>query len=277
LYERIKTYRFDGAGTPGTFRERLAKENGWSPGRAERVIGEYRRFAFLAAAAGHPVSPPPAVDEVWHLHLIHTRAYWEEFCPKVLGKPLHHDPSSGGAGEKRKFADWYARTVESYRRFFGGEPPADLWPRPVARRVTPPAPYTLWAKIRSPFAAAAVAAVGAVAVGCSASGSDVGGAPTAAGILCTAFGFCALAFGLSAVVERRQRRGRGGHRPTFTRSSSGCGSTWTSCGSTTHSGGHTACDVNSDSASDGGSGSSCGSSCGGSSCGGGGGCGGGGD
>src|SRR3712207_2835448 len=118
LYERIRNFRFGGEGAAKAFRDRLAKENGWTPAFAGRVIEEDRRFAFLAAAAGHPVSPPPAVDEAWHLHLIHSRSYWDEFCGKVLGKPLHHDPSTGGPSEKVKFADWYARTVVSYRTYF---------------------------------------------------------------------------------------------------------------------------------------------------------------
>ena len=59
---------------------RLASENGWSREYAVRVMQEYRRFAFLAVAAGHPVSPSDAVDQAWHLHLVYTRSYWDEFC-----------------------------------------------------------------------------------------------------------------------------------------------------------------------------------------------------
>ena len=57
LYDQVVLFRFDADGTTYTFADRLAAENGWSAGYARRVIGEYRRFAFLAAAAGHPVSP----------------------------------------------------------------------------------------------------------------------------------------------------------------------------------------------------------------------------
>lgn len=59
-----------------TFVGRLARDNGWKPGYAERVYREYLRFVFLAATAGHPVTPSVDVDEVWHLHLCYTRSYW---------------------------------------------------------------------------------------------------------------------------------------------------------------------------------------------------------
>jgi uncharacterized protein (TIGR04222 family) len=133
LWRRIADFPLDEAGSDYPFSRKLADENGWSLGFAARAIEEYRRFAFLSVAAGHPVSPSDAVDQVWHLHLCYTRSYWGRFCPEVLGTPLHHNPTKGGAAESAKFDDWYRRTLESYHRFFG-EPPADLWPAPADKR-----------------------------------------------------------------------------------------------------------------------------------------------
>ena len=133
LYDRIRSFRLDPEGATYTFAQRLAKENGWSAAHAARVIAEYRKFAFLAAAAGHPVSPPEAVDQAWHLHLIYTRSYWDEFCGKVLGTPLHHEPGTGAFEQRARFDDWYARTLASYQRLLGEEPPADIWPEPAAK------------------------------------------------------------------------------------------------------------------------------------------------
>lgn len=127
LWQRLTAHVFDDPASVLPFSLRLAKENAWSLAFTRRALEEYRRFAFLAVAAGHPVSPPDAVDQVWHLHLLYTRDYWGEFCPKTLGTSLHHGPTRGGTGEGAKFADWYARTLASYRQFFG-EPPIDLWP-----------------------------------------------------------------------------------------------------------------------------------------------------
>jgi hypothetical protein len=126
------------------FAARLARENGWSAAKAARVIEEYRRFCFLAVTAGHEVTPSDAVDQAWHLHLTYTRDYWERFCPEILGRPLHHGPTAGGAAEKQRYFEQYAETLRSYEQVFG-LPPADIWPGaaqrliedPKARRVHP--------------------------------------------------------------------------------------------------------------------------------------------
>jgi len=110
LRARIEAFSPDEPGIAFPFTARLAQENGWTREHARRVTREYLRFVYLAMTAGHPVTPSRAVDEAWHLHLTCTRSYWEEMCGRVLGRPLHHDPTRGGAEEEAKFADWYART-----------------------------------------------------------------------------------------------------------------------------------------------------------------------
>ncbi|MFB2937583.1 TIGR04222 domain-containing membrane protein [Aerosakkonemataceae cyanobacterium BLCC-F154] len=129
LYQRIQTFSFDRPDTQLTFSKKLAKDNGWSLRYAQKVISEYKKFAFLAVVAGHPVAPSDQVDQVWHLHLSYTRSYWQEFCLKVLQFPLHHEPSRGGLSEQLKLDDWYNRTLESYEKFFGETPPIDIWPK----------------------------------------------------------------------------------------------------------------------------------------------------
>jgi uncharacterized protein (TIGR04222 family) len=134
LWRRIEGFQLDSAEAALPFSARLARENNWSPAYAQRVITEYKRFTFLAVAAGHPVSPSEDVDQAWHLHLTYSENYWKVFCPEILGKPFHHQPTKGGATEKHKFEDWYARTLESYEKFFGVAPPRDIWPAPEAQR-----------------------------------------------------------------------------------------------------------------------------------------------
>lgn len=128
LWERISQYEFDDPAAEYPFTERLANENGWSPGFALRVVAEYRRFTFLAVVAGHPVSPSDPVDQVWHLHQLYSDSYWDDFNGEVLGKTLSHQPTKGGMEESEKFAQWYDKTKESYLRFFGVPPPRDIWP-----------------------------------------------------------------------------------------------------------------------------------------------------
>lgn len=150
-----------------SFAQRLARENGWSAAYTARVIEEYRRFCFLAVTAGHPVTPSDAVDQAWHLHLTYTRDYWERFCPDVLGRPLHHGPTAGGAAEQHRYFLQYADTLRSYERAFG-TPPADLWPDArrrlnedhKARRVHPRDAFIL--PRRATMLAAAIVAAGIV-------------------------------------------------------------------------------------------------------------------
>jgi hypothetical protein len=71
-----------------TFEDKLIRQTGWPRPYARSAIDEYRRFLFFAAEAGHPVSPSPAVGEVWHLHLLYTRHYWDVLCPQLLGMNL---------------------------------------------------------------------------------------------------------------------------------------------------------------------------------------------
>lgn len=133
LWERIEAFSFDAGPTTYPFWTRLASENGWSTSFTARVITEYRRFVCLAVVAGHQVSPSDQVDQVWHLHLLYTESYWNRLCRDVLGVPLHHHPTTGGTSERAKFDEWYRKTLESYRRVFLEDPPADIWPDPDSR------------------------------------------------------------------------------------------------------------------------------------------------
>ncbi|MES2594516.1 MAG: hypothetical protein V4662_04230 [Verrucomicrobiota bacterium] len=133
LWSRLQAFELDVTGDALTFTRRLARENDWSEAFARQVVEEYRRFLYLTMRAGHPVTPSDEVDQVWHLHLVYTRSYWDELCAQVLKRPLHHGPTRGGGAEDAKYHHWYAKTLESYAREFGHEPPADIWPEPALR------------------------------------------------------------------------------------------------------------------------------------------------
>lgn len=128
LWDRIETHPVGPQSSVLGFERRLARDNGWSEAYASRVIHEYRRFLFLAARAGHPVTPSDAVDQAWHLHLIYSDDYWNTWCQEVLGFPFHHGPTRGGRTEQSKYTDWYSRTLASYQDWFGTPPPSDIWP-----------------------------------------------------------------------------------------------------------------------------------------------------
>lgn len=130
LWQRLEAHTIGPPDASLTFADRLARENRWSPERAEQVILEYKRFCYLArtAAGGGQVTPSDAVDQAWHLHLTYSRDYWEVFCPHVLGAPLHHGPTAGGPVERSRYYDQYAATLKAYEEAFGCPPPSDIWP-----------------------------------------------------------------------------------------------------------------------------------------------------
>lgn len=113
-----------------SFTGRLARENRWSMRQAARVVTEYRRFLYLAATApsGSAVTPSSSVDQAWHLHLTYTRDYWDGLCAGLLGRPLHHQPTEGGADQSARFRRQYEETLVRYRTEFGEDAPADIWP-----------------------------------------------------------------------------------------------------------------------------------------------------
>ncbi|WP_244132864.1 hypothetical protein [Burkholderia sp. BCC0397] len=137
LLARLHAYSSDDPHAPLPYSRRLAEAEGWSHDHALAVIDEYKRFAFLAQVAGHPVTPSHAVDAAWHLHLQYTREYWDVFCADVLRAPMHHVPGAGAPDEAAQYARHYRQTLDSYRRLFGCEPPEAIWPRPVAEPAVP--------------------------------------------------------------------------------------------------------------------------------------------
>lgn len=142
----VMAFELDESGAPFTFTQRLAKENIWPLTFAVRVADEYKKFMFLAAAAGHAVSPSPIVDQAWHLHLAYTRSYWDDLCEKILHRKIHHIPTTGRADESAKFGGWYENTLASYRTLIGAEPPGDIWPDDKNKPVN--APDFRWIDIR---------------------------------------------------------------------------------------------------------------------------------
>src|SRR4051812_11907007 len=102
LWQNLASFSFDAESAKTSFTSRLAREQGWSHEFAARVLNEYRRFLFLTAVAGHVVCPSEQVDAAWHHHLIYSRSYWDDLCRSTLGRPLHHDPTTGGPEECRK-------------------------------------------------------------------------------------------------------------------------------------------------------------------------------
>lgn len=189
LWTRISAHPLDVPGAALPFSRRLARENGWTAAFAARAILEYRRFVYLALVSSAPVTPSDEVDQVWHLHLQYTEDYWDRFCPQVLGRPLHHGPTSGGGAEGRRYRDQYLATLALYAEQFDAAPPADIWPpadmrfgrAPNFRRVNTkevlmiPLPRGFKGPVPPAFRAAGVVLAGAVLAGLTLGAAPVAG------------------------------------------------------------------------------------------------------
>lgn len=128
LWRAVETFSPDEPDAVLSFSQRLARENGWSADYTVRVVEEYKRFMFLCCVTSMSLTPSPAVDQAWHLHMVYTKSYWHDLCRNILKRELHHNPTQGGADEARKYRECYEQTLEQYSLKFGEEPPADIWP-----------------------------------------------------------------------------------------------------------------------------------------------------
>ena len=132
LWIRIQNHIIGSEGVEYGFLNRLAFENRWTKEFSFEALEEYKKFIYLLCRCNHPVTPSVEVDQVWHLHLLYTRDYWDEFVPKLTKIP-HHGPTEGGPEEARKFLEYYENTLSSYQKFFDAVPPPEIWPRSTLR------------------------------------------------------------------------------------------------------------------------------------------------
>ena len=126
LWERLDKFAIEDLGET-VFFSKLTSENRWSGKTARQAIREYKKFMYLAALTEDRLSPPRAVDRVWHIHLTFTRNYWEEFCPNILGKSVHHDPSPPTREARSRDKEDQKKAQNLYAREFGAKPPRGLW------------------------------------------------------------------------------------------------------------------------------------------------------
>ena len=109
------------------FATKLQRKLHWSSRFALRAIDEYRKFLYLGVVADFGVTPSKVIDQVWHEHLLFTRAY-DEFCREVLGRPFEHFPELVSTGEQTStFASQYQATLNLYEEEFDVTPPPDIW------------------------------------------------------------------------------------------------------------------------------------------------------
>lgn len=127
LWIRLLSFSLDNPDADFPLSKKLAKEENWTENFTKKAIEEYKKFVYLCCAFPNGASPSEIVDKVWHMHLVYTQNYWEEFCPNILQQKLHHHPSTGGIVEKIKHKNWLEDTLKNYENTFQQKPPEDIW------------------------------------------------------------------------------------------------------------------------------------------------------
>jgi hypothetical protein len=127
LWSRLQSFSLDNPNVAFPFSKKLAKEENWTLDFTKKAIEEYKKFVYLCCILPNGASPSDIVDKVWHMHLIYTQNYWEEFCPDILQQKLHHHPSKGGSNEIEKHENWFRDTLKNYQEIFREKAPEDIW------------------------------------------------------------------------------------------------------------------------------------------------------
>lgn len=106
--ELLPELSFDYLGAAKTGRGPLAE---MSAEKIQELALRYRRFLNLKAMHPElPIAPTEIIDEMWHLHMLHPRAYYND-CMKLFGFILDHHPGYGSDEESRPALDrTFART-----------------------------------------------------------------------------------------------------------------------------------------------------------------------
>jgi hypothetical protein len=104
----------------------------WTTAQCESAELEYKRYLELCKRHGPGIVPNAIMDDMWHFHILDTRAYARD-CEVVFGHFLHHFPYFGmrGDDDRANLLAAFARTQALYEQAFG-EPMAraehtDCW------------------------------------------------------------------------------------------------------------------------------------------------------
>jgi hypothetical protein len=88
------------------------KQDKWNANRAQTAIKNYKRYmAITKALGGVQLVPNGDIDEIWHMHILDTRAYMQD-CESLFGEYLHHYPYFGMLSEENRH-QWLEVQFES--------------------------------------------------------------------------------------------------------------------------------------------------------------------
>lgn len=123
--------RFGGQGASGkAFASKIALKLGWENKFAVRAISEYKKFVFLGVVSDFAVTPSKIIDQVWHEHILFSKAY-REFCTDVIQFEFNHNPELFPMTDQTNiFNAQYLDTLALYQTEFAMNPPDDIWSIP---------------------------------------------------------------------------------------------------------------------------------------------------
>lgn len=131
LWHRLEGYSFHERPLTRSLVETLEEVTGHSTDVCYTLVEEYRRFMYLVGSTGDTLAPSPIVEIVWRLHVADERAYFDDFCKRIIGRTIHYSPAAAPLDEDPA----YERTLEYYAQEFG-RPQVQYWPDPDISTVT---------------------------------------------------------------------------------------------------------------------------------------------
>jgi hypothetical protein len=129
LWHRLEGYSFNESPLSHSLVSRLGEETGHPVDVCYTLVEEYRRYMYLVGSTGEALAPSPIVDVVWRLHAQDKRAYYDDFCRRIIGRTIHR--FEGDQSETVGLLDdpAYGRTLDYYAQEFG-RPQVQFWPDP---------------------------------------------------------------------------------------------------------------------------------------------------
>lgn len=97
-----------------------SKSDEWNLERAEKAVLNYQRYiAVTKALGGIQLVPNADIDEIWHMHILDTRAYMQD-SNALFGEYLHHYPYFGMISEenKQQWEDVQAQSEQLWQSLF---------------------------------------------------------------------------------------------------------------------------------------------------------------
>ena len=130
LWDHITEICGGGNASAKAFANKIARKSGWTNGFALKALSEYKKFVYLAVVSDFNVTPSKIIDQVWHEHLLFSKAY-RHFCSEVIDYTLDHNPELIAITDQTGiFKVQYMETIDLYKTEFGIDPPADIWSVP---------------------------------------------------------------------------------------------------------------------------------------------------